>query len=485
MKIFPVFTKSACLQGLFSLLVGLLSLLSSCSKDRLDVENLTIYLPAGSLNYNSGEASFVTARSNVFSASGTSIPVLLTRPVNRNVQIMATIDTTLLAVYDRTNNTVSERFPLAAFSLENNGQVFIPAGELRSADSLRIGLGQVSELDFSKTYIVPIRLSSTDSDVPLSSNRSVMYVRVTFNPINTQFNGVPTNRIIPILINRTSTGDVVNGNVNLAAALNIPFAQSLTVALRDAPDLLDRYNQANGTRYVAFPANSYTFNPASVSIASGSLRAATPFALALRNTSGFLPGNSYLLPVEIVDEGPIAPHELRGLAYFSVEVQLQNIDPANPKPMGNRIDRTAWTAVASSTDSEFAPMGSPALIFDNDPATGWHSELVEEALPTVTLTIDMQRQHAVRGFTFTPKYWDYYGESFISAVTGMRVESSDDGVNWVSQGSYVGSMPGGAAADPDYKNISFFAAVRARYFRFIITNYGEYAAGFGELDAFD
>jgi len=429
MKIFPFLPKSSSPQSFLSLLGGLFFLFSSCSKDQLDTENLTIYLPAGSLNYNSGTANYVTARNNVLAGAGTAFPVLLTRAVDRDIQVVATIDTALLAVYDKTNNTVSARFPGGAFVLENNGQVHIPSGELRSVDSLRIGLGQLSGLDLSKQYVVPIRLSSTDSNLPLSTNRQVMYLRVTFNLITTQLNGLPANRLVPIIINRTPNGDVISGNLNLTAGLNAAFGQTLTVALRDRQDLLAGYNQANQTNYVAFPANSFALSPASVSIASGSLNAVTPFALALRNTTIFAPGRSYLLPLGIVHEGPVAPHETQAIAYFSVEVQLQNINPANLLPTGNRIDRTGWTATASSTDNDYAAAGTPAMVFDNDFASGWHSALAFGVPPAVTFTVDMQHPKQVRGFTFTPRYWVYFGSRFISAVTGMRVASSSDGVN--------------------------------------------------------
>ncbi|SUJ26766.1 F5/8 type C domain [Sphingobacterium spiritivorum] len=67
----------------------------------------------------------------------------------------------------------------------------------------------------------------------------------------------------------------------------------------------------------------------------------------------------------------------------------------------------------------------------------------------------------------------------------MRVASSNDGINWTLQGSYTGSMPYGTATNPELRNVSFYAPVQARYFRFTITGYGDYAAGFGELNAFE
>jgi len=462
----------------------LICAISSCSKDNVSApQDLIIYMPTGA-GFNTADASYVTARNNVLAGAGTAFPVLLTRAFDQEVQVTATIDTALLSAYDLANKTQSPAFPAGAFVLANNGQVRIPAGQERSVDSLRITLGQTGDLDLSKQYVVPIRLASTNSSLPLSSNRQVMYLRVRFNRITTQLNGVPANRVVPVIINRTPNGDVISGNLNVTAAVNTAFGQSLTVGLRERQDLLARYNQANQTNYVAFPANSFAFTPATVSIASGTLNAAAAFVMALRNTTAFVPGRSYLLPVGIADEGPVPPHETLGLAYLTVEVQLQNINPANPAPTGNRIDRTGWTATASSTDTQYA-QGAPALAFDNNAATGWHSEFAFGTKPAVTFTVDMQSQKNIRGFTFTPRYWDYFGSGYISAVTAMRVATSSDGVNWTVQGSYTGSKPGGSATNPELRNVSFYTPVQTRYFRFTMTGYGEYAAGFGELNAFE
>lgn len=458
--------------------------IASCNKDDMGRHHdLIIYMPAGA-TFNSNDASYVLARSTVVSGAGTAFPVLLTRAYDRDVRVSANIDTSLIAAYDEANKTVSPSFPANSFVLENTGQVRILAGQERSVDSLHLVVGQTTNLDFSKQYVVPIRLTSTDSKLPLSSNRQVMYLRVKFNRITTQLNVLSANRVVPIIINRAPTGDLISGNLNLTAGVNMAFGQELSIGLKERQDLLENYNHTNKTNYEAFPTNSFAFDPATVSIVSGNLNAATPFALALRNTSSFVPGRSYLLPVGIVDEGPVAPHETQGLAYFSVEVQLQNIDPTNPSPSGNRVDRTYWTGAASSTDNAYAP-GEPGLAFDGNAATGWHSTLVFGTPPAVTFTVDMQNPKQVRGFTFTPRYWDYIGSTYISAPTAMRVASSSDGVNWTVQGSYTGSMPGGTSANPELRNISFYAPVKARYFRFTMTAYGRYSAGFGEVNAFE
>ncbi|MGJ1285833.1 BT_3987 domain-containing protein [Sphingobacterium spiritivorum] len=460
-------------------------LLTACKKELDNPSELFLYVPSGSLSYNSSTVSYAIARGKIFEGTGIAFPVLLTRAFGQDVQVTATIDTSLLAEYDRINKTKSPEIPAGAFLLKNNGQIRIPAGQERSADSVQLSFGDgAANLDFTKQYVVPIRLISTNANVPLSTNRQVMYMRVTFNRIMTQLSDVPTNRLIPIIINRTPSGDVIKGNLNISAAVNTAFSQNLSVALQARPDLLAGYNQTNQTNYLAFPANTFTFNPASVSISGGSLKATMLLSLVLSNSKAFEPGKSYLLPVGIADEGLVAPHETQGVAYYSVDVQIQNINPDNPTPSGTRVDRSGWTAIASSTDTDYAP-GEPELAFDNDAATGWQSEFTFGTQPAVQFTIDMHNQKSIRGFTFTPKYWSFFGSDFISAVTKMEVASSNDGINWTPQGSYAGSMPNGTAANPELRNVSFYAPIQARYFRFNITGYGVFAAGFGELNAFE
>jgi hypothetical protein len=471
-------SRAHCLALLLSI-----ALLSSCRQYDLALpQDLIIYMPTGS-TANSMDATFVTARRQVLAGSGTAFPVLLTRAYDGDVQVTASIDTSLLADYDRQNNTQSPRFPDGSFALEGNGQVRIPGGQERSVDSLRVTLGsQAAGLDLTKQYVLPVRLLGTDSNLPLSSNRAVMYLRIRFAPITMQLNGMPENRVMAIRINRTPAGDVVNGNLQLTAALSTVFAQPLSVGLAARQDWLADYNQVNQTRYEAFPAGTFTLNPSTVSIGAGALEAATAFSLALSNTAAFEPGRDYMLPVGVVDEGPIPPHETQGAAYFTVSVALQNIDPANPAPSGSRVDRSGWTATASSTDTQYAPGGIPAMAFDNNPATGWHSAF---GAANVIFTVDMQTLKNIRGFSFTPRYWNYFSSVFVSAVTAMEVSSSNDGVNWLVQGSYSGSMPGGTASNPQLRNLSFYTAVQARYFRFRITQYGQYMPGFGELYAFE
>ncbi|KGE12996.1 BT_3987 domain-containing protein [Sphingobacterium deserti] len=465
------------------LLLTLVAMLSSCSRNDLPTpQDLIIYMPTGS-TANSMDATFVTARGNVLEGSGTAFPVLLTRAFDRDVQVTAAIDTSLLAVYNREHNTETIKIPDGSFILEGNGQVHIPAGQERSADSLRIALGtQAGSLDFTKEYVLPIRLSSSNSDLPLSSNRAVMYVRVRFSQITTQLNGAPANRVIPLRISRTPAGDIVSGNLNLTAAINTRFATPLTIALSDRQDWLASYNQANQTNYIAFPTGTFSLSPNNVSINSGTLSADMPFSLMLSNMHAFETGRSYLLPVGIVDEGPVPPHEAEGRAYFALDIALQNIHPDNPAPSGSRVDRADWTATASSTDTQYAPGGTPAMVFDGNPATGWHSDFGAQ---NVVFTVDMRNTKNIRGFSFTPRYWNFYNSVFISAITGMEILSSNDGINWTSQGSYAGSMPGGTPSNPELRNLSFYTPVQARYFRFAITQYGQYMPGFGELYAYE
>lgn len=465
--------------GLFFMLFSI----NSCKKeDKIVPRDLVIYMPSGS-TYNSMDASYDVVRNELVHKEEAAFPVLLTRAFDRDLDVYATIDTSLITEYDKINKTTSPIFPTGAFELKDYGKVKILAGRERSIDSLGISLGQTEKLDYSKQYIVPIRLQSVNSNLPISTNRQVIYLRVKFNRITTFFSDLPPNRIIPIIIHRFPTKDVIQGNLNLNIALNKSFGKDIKIGLRERNDLIASYNQTHGKNYETFPSNSITLKPKIATIRSGDLDTKDPFTLTFSNTSTLVPGRSYLLPVGIWDEGEVPPHETGGQAYFLITVQLQNINSENPIPLGSRIERILWTATASSNDNEFSPSG-PTLAFDNDFETGWHSVLSNNTDTPVIYTLDMARQNTITGFRFTPKYWNHLGHNYLSGVSEMQIASSNDGINWINQGSFKDNLPGGTTSRPEIRNISFFNPVRARYFRFIMTGYGQYAAGFGELNAF-
>ncbi|MEC5145678.1 DUF1735 domain-containing protein [Chitinophaga sp. 212800010-3] len=465
------------------LMAGFLWGMTACKKDTFNTDGLFAYTPAGTVSADTWKQDYVMARSGIFPVNKAGFPVLLTRAFKSDVQVTARIDTSLIATYDSINNITSARPQPGTFVLSGTGSVTIKAGQTTSADSIVVMITDPAKIDPSRVYTVPVVLNIPEDGVPLSSNRKTMFVRVAFKTINVGLNGYQSGNTIPLTINRTPAGDVFTPQqAQFGATLNTKFSANLSVGVTVDNTLIDAYNTSNKTSAVAFPAGTYNLLQQLVNIPAGAVTSTDTFNVAPLNSGAFTPGKTYLLPIRIKDEGPVAADPKNNAVYVSLTVKLQNIDPANGKVTGNQVARTGWNAIVSSTESYYS-QASAAAAFDGDYATGWQSKVFGDNTPVFTL--DMGSAHSVKGFSFTPMYWNFYGSTYISAPTTMTVYSSTDGVNWTAQGDFSGTAPQGSTTNPDFRYIKFYQSVDGRYFRFVVTKYSGYAAGLGELQAFE
>ncbi len=455
----------------------------SCKKDVINKDGLFVYAPAGKITYDTWKDTYLVTRNGVQSQSSAGFPVLLTRPFSNDVQVIARIDTSLIASYDSINKTVSPRFNTDIFGFAGTGTVTIKAGKTVSADSITIRITDNSKVDFDKSYIIPVVLSSPGNEVPVSNNRQTMFVNISFTKINTSLSGFTGGNNIPVIINRTPDGDAVSPDIAaFQATINTVFPDNLDVNIVQDNTLIEGYNAANGTACIPFPANAYTILQQKVSIPANALASKDSFKIQVSKPQAFEPGKTYLLPFQIKDEGPVAPSEKNKVMYITLTVKSQIIDPANGTVTVTTINRAGWKGTANSTDNNYSN-GVPADVFDNNYATGWQSALFPNQPPD--FVIDMGNVHTIKGFSFTPLYWSFFGSAYISDATSIALYSSTDGVNWFAQGDYNGTALTGTADKPDTRFIKCYQPIKARYFKFTVLKYSNYAAGFGELNAFE
>lgn len=471
-------------KGVSLAIIGLL-LISSCKKnDDLKTNDLLIYSASGSTAYNVIENTFSVARNVIQSSPNTGFPILLTRPFGSAVQVSAQIDTSLLAAYDSLYKTTSPRFPTGVFSLVNNGSITIPQGKTASSDSVTVQIADASRIDFSMNYVIPVKLISSGSGVPLSSNRQTMYMKLSFRHITTSLPTVSSNKTMSVTINRTPVGDVITPDItSFGAAMNGPLSNNLAVTVVPDNSLVAAYNSKNGTVYGILPEGSFSLVKSSVTIPATKMASTDSFQLRLTKPASYETGKTYLLPLTIKDEGPVAPDPRNNAVYIAVNVIAQNIDLANTRPQGAAIDRIGWTATASATDMGFST-ANPSFTYDGNYATGWQASLFSSAI--TEFLVDMKASHKMNGIAISPMYWDYSGYPFVSGVTAMKIATSMDGINWTAQGNYTGTAMKGTPAAPDIRYIKFYAPVQARYFKFSITGYdNSYAPGFSEINVFE
>ena len=88
----------------------------------------------------------------------------------------------------------------------------------------------------------------------------------------------------------------------------------------------------------------------------------------------------------------------------------------------------------------------------------------------------------IKGFVFSPSY-EFAAPMFVP--TGITLQTSLDGINWVNIGQYLGNDTLGSPSNPEKKNISFYTPVTSRYFKFILTRPVYGYAGISELNSYE
>ncbi|WP_300603749.1 DUF1735 domain-containing protein [Niabella sp.] len=437
-----------------------------------------VYAASGNQGYNVlNGASMSVFRNTVLSETSVAFPAALTRPVDKDVQVTASIDTGLVKVYDSIFQpaTPSPSLPYALFKL-NAGMVTIKAGETVSADSFYLKQGDFSKvLGGTNTYIVPVVLQTTDKNIPVSATRQVMYTKIQVSATAAGIAGLNNAAVTDNIIEKA--GNVFKGAdmVYLKGVLNRSAPEDVSIKVMDNAAYINDFNKKNGTAYEAFPEGAYQLVKNSVTVPAGKTTSKDSIAVKLTNLSVFQKDKEYLLPLEIVNDNNAASLPIdvsRKIAYIHISIFENNVDASNSDPSGTVMNRSGWSVTASGS---FSGNGI-SRILDGNNSTAWDSD---GKLPA-WIQLNMGTSQTVKGFRIVPSY-EYTGDNFIN----MEVYSGNDGAIWKLEGKYVGTVTGSSssATNPDIKVVRFITPVTARYFKFNITKTtdGRYA-GMGELN---
>jgi hypothetical protein len=459
-----------------------LLLLNACKKsDSFNTSELHVYAASGTLAYNVIQGNFNVIGAQVFAGPGTSFPVLLTRAVDRDIQVSISIDTSLVRVYDSINKltTPSAKIPAGAFGLQQNGLITIPAGQTASAVAAQVELKNPALLTEGISYIIPVVINNANNGVPVSASRNIVFIKTQLKVIKAGISSLTNTNTISLVLNKANNTVTGPGALYLKAVLNDQLSGSTQITVEDVPSLLAAYNQQTGGNFIAMPASSYQLQKPSVTIPEKATNSADSIVISLPNLQLFQTGNNYLLPVQIKtaknQSTDIPADDTKKVVYIQVSVFENNIDPANSGLTGTTINRTGWTVTASGSYSGNAV----TRVLDGNNATAWDSD---GRMPA-WVQLDMGTAKIVKGFPIVPSY-EYRTDNFIE----MEVYSSNNGTTWKLEGKYTGTTTSASstAANPDIKTVRFMTPVTARYFKFNITKTtdGSYA-GMAELNAME
>lgn len=296
---------------------------------------------------------------------------------------------------------------------------------------------QTNKLEFSLTdryKIVDISLKPQKVKAFIESEPSVLWVlplRVVSetDSINAERNDmilILKDVIMPALgfvdasveLRNYDYGKVSNISEEIAIGLDTDNKWDLEWELEADNAYVETYNAANSTIFKPLPQGSYTI-PETMQLTNG----ATTTQFSANISGDQLEPGDYMLPIRI-----------KNVSLFEIS-STKGVYPLAIRILGNKLDRTGWTAEANTQEStgEGSGNGVAGCILDDELSTYWHSqwqggnhsfphELIIDAKEEYSFTqIAMaQRQHGT--YTDTRA-----GEFYVSS----------DKENWTKVGNFV------------------------------------------------
>ncbi len=459
----------------FVLFLGSLVVQTACKKENgQSLNELYVYLAPGTMAYNiTGTDSVSILEAGVTKNEWVAFPVFISRPFDRDVVVTAKIDPSLVSYYDTINKstgTPSPQLNPAAIELSNEGKVLIKAGSISSDDSIRVLIKDPSLLKTGVlTHIVPVVLDAASGSVPVSLNRRMMFVKIYGKTMAAGISSFANANILRDSVAQSAGNYGGNTTFYFKGILVDKVSGNQTLTVEPNHSLIQGYSQLTNKPYFEFPANSFQLQKQNATILAGATNSADSIAISLSNLNSFQAGKEYLLPIQIksISGSPQLPAmSYQNVAYLSFKVYASNLDPRNTGLSGTNLNRTGWSATASSSYLT----NTPNLTLDGSTSTYWRTTIA--SLPA-NVDVAMTAVKTVKGFNINPPSTTSY--SFLT----MEVYSSMDGNSWNFEGTF-----GTPTSSNAMKTIKFINPVTAKYFRFnILRGGGTSYVGIAEINA--
>ena len=303
---------------------------------------------------------------------------------------------------------------------------------------------------------------------------------VVGNPNNLVYFKANAENTFQGMVVHTPVGDFGDINAKFPVHILRPARQNTQVKAVIDMTMIDAYNEANGTSYVAVPEGAVDAKHLSATILAGNTEAEDTIVVAIRQEAlGSLTAPAYLLPVRIVEvQGDGKPSEERGFGYVIVNTEtklIKTLESASEMP-GTLIKAGAdWSAAYSSGTNITA-----TELFDGSLSNGPQLRTDADGGKTTTVVIDMKEEQRVNGLRLARYYMSYWGGWYIEEYyfSAVHIDYSSDGQAWSEAGTALeGDMPKANG----YQHIAFYAGVPARYLRLTIESGGSAVSSLAEL----
>lgn len=216
--------------------------------------------------------------------------------------------------------------------------------------------------------------------------------------------------------------DMSRASITVPVSINLPKpnGSDITVSFGVDQAAFDAYNAdtAHHTKYTLMPDTYYKLPASSITIPTG-IKDTTFEITFFPEKIDLIEG--YLLPLTITEATNFQVSKELKTVYFHIEK-----DPFPPYP------RSGWTVVSFSSQEasgEGADNGRVIHMFDNKPASFWHSKWQggTDPLP-YWFVIDMNQSNVIHGINILPRQ----GVGSNGRPRTIIFEVSTDGTNWTS-----------------------------------------------------
>lgn len=268
---------------------------------------------------------------------------------------------------------------------------------------------EVMENNPDRVWVLPLQVTSATDSINADKNEVFIELEAVL---------APTMGFImasPVEVIQMDYSALTDFTAELPFGLNVDNTWDLECSFDVDEAYVDEYNRSNSTVFSMFPEGSYTL-PETMTLANG----ITTDELEIGFSGSALSPGDYMLPVKIT-----------GVSMFTIS-ESNSVYPLMYRIMGTQLDRTGWTAEATSeeTTGEGAGNGVAGCILDDDASTYWHSSWQVMAYPPFEIVIDMQAEHTVSQIALAQRC-----NGYTDTATG-RFSISSDKNSWTEVGQF-------------------------------------------------
>lgn len=323
------------------------------------------------------------------------------------VNIRTLTDDELDTEYSQPEAISYKQLPADCYSLDNTEIEFSSSDRYKKVQ-LSIHPQKVKEqiaANAEVKWVIPLKMESLNDSVNANSNEYFVVINGVISPTIGFVSATPDARVIE----KSNAADYTE---KLSLGIDTDNKWDIECTLGIDESYINTYNKMNGTTYELLPAEYYEM-PASVKLTSGSNDALA----SIKVKAASLPAGDYILPVAVTD-------------VSEFKLSASNVMLLIVRVMGNKLDRTGWTATA---DTENRSDGCTVdKMLDGNVNTTWHSQWNggTHALPD-NIIIDMKAEYSIDHVSLRQRA---AGEDYRDTKT-VEIYTSKDGADWTFVGT--------------------------------------------------